>query len=394
MPDNGGAAVAIILARGGSKGVPRKNLRTVGGVSLVGRSVIAARGASCVEAVYVSTDDESIADEARRYGARVVKRPADLSGDAATSESGWMHALGEARGDFPLLDRLVLLQCTSPFTTPGDIEGCLAAMDEKGADCALSVIDAHAFLWTVGADGFGEGVNHDETRQRERRQDLPPSYQESGAIYCVRVDAFERIGRRFCGAVALYPVDHPPIDIDTPADLELCNLIARNREASEGDLTARLRAVKAIVTDFDGVMTDDAATVDQNGVESVRVSRRDGLGVEFLRRDGRARFLILSKEKNPVVSRRAEKLKVDCLQARDDKVGALSDWLREAGIDWTDIIFVGNDVNDLGALEKAGISACPSDAHPAVARICDWIIPVRGGDGVIRAVAERYLGDG
>lgn len=390
---SGNKTVSVLLARGGSKGVPGKNLRKIGGVSLVARSVIAARQAAGVSAVYVSTDDAAIAAEARAFGAIVIDRPADISGDTASSESGWLHALGIIRQQVPDVDRLVLLQCTSPFTTGADIDGCLEAMERAGAACSLSVYEDLPFLWKTGPDGFGRGANHDETKQRPRRQDLGPYYRESGAIYCVRVADFERARRRFCGPVALHEVNHPQVEIDTLDELQLCDLIARHRlgPASPASLETRLRAIRAIVTDFDGVHTDDLVSVDQNGTESVRVSRRDGLGIERLRKAGRWKLFILSKEQNPVVLRRAEKLKMDCLNAAEDKVGALEAWLARENLTWDDVLYVGNDLNDIDVLKRAGIASCPQDAAPAVLEICDWIIPVDGGKGVLRAIADQML---
>ncbi|MFP3385589.1 acylneuraminate cytidylyltransferase family protein, partial [Tritonibacter sp. SIMBA_163] len=177
----------IILARGGSKGVPGKNLRAVGGVSLIGRAVRAGRTAEQVAVVYVSTDDAEIAAEAALHGARIIDRPAALSGDAASSEAGWLHAVPLVREDLPALDKLVFLQCTSPFITGSDIDGCLAEMAVRGTDCALSVTEDHSFLWGLDDAGGGVGINHNEREQRQRRQDLPPQYCESGAIYCVQL---------------------------------------------------------------------------------------------------------------------------------------------------------------------------------------------------------------
>lgn len=383
--------MAILLARGGSKGIPGKNLKSVGGLSLVARSVTAARQADSVAGIYVSTDDAAIAAEARKFGARVIERPAALSDDGATSESGWLHALAAIRTDHPAVSRLVLLQCTSPFTTGADIDGCLATMEERGAACAVSVVEDHSFLWTPGPDGFGKGVNHDETGQRLRRQDLPPAYRESGAFYCVRVADFERVGRRFCGPVALYPVAHPPIEIDSPADLQICDMIARSGHDETGIADARLRPITALVMDFDGVHTDDTASVDANGVESVTVSRSDGMGIELLKKSGRFRLLILSKEKNPVVSQRAAKLGLECLQAREDKVAALEEWLSVSGLAWENVLYVGNDINDAAAMQRAGLAACPRDAHPSVVPLAGWVVPVDGGKGVLRAIADRLL---
>ncbi|MEP7240606.1 MAG: acylneuraminate cytidylyltransferase [Devosia sp.] len=383
-----GSTIAILLARGGSKGVPGKNLRKVGGRTLVARSIIAAKSSRGVDDIYVSTDDPAIAAEARRWGARTIDRPAGLSGDSATSESGWLHAIADIREDYPGIDRLVFLQCTSPFTTGADIDGCLDAMAAADASCSLSVVEDHSFLWQRSADGRSIGVNHDETKQRQRRQDLPPAYRESGAIYCVMSEDFERVGRRFCGPAALFPVDHPPVEVDSVADLALCSALAMSRGEMGGIDPS---TVRALVMDFDGVHTDDTASVDENGIESVIVSRRDGMGIEMLRQSGRFEMLILSKEANSVVVQRAAKLKVECMQSREDKVADLDSWLRAKGLQWSEVLFVGNDRNDLGALRRAGYSACPRDAHDSVTGIVDWIIPADGGRGAIRAIADRLL---
>lgn len=383
--------VAIILARGGSKGVPGKNLRKVGGVSLVGRSVRAARSATLVDAVFVSTDDAAIAAEALSHGAEVIERPAALSDDTASSEAGWLHALDVIAADAPQLSELVFLQCTSPFTTGQDIDGCLAAMRAQKAACALSVIEDHSFLWGLDENGFAIGLNHAEQEQRKRRQDLPPQYCENGAIYAVQVGAFRTVGRRFCGAVALHVVDHPPVEIDSLADLTLCAQIAATRTSISPE---RLKAVKALVMDFDGVHTDNLVITDENGVEAVRTSRGDGMGLSLLRAEGRIRLMILSKERNPVVLRRAEKLGIDVFHAVDDKVAALDKWLSKQGLDWNELLYVGNDVNDSAAMARAGISACPSDAHSTVLQAADWVLPEQGGRGALRHICDAILEGG
>lgn len=377
----------IILARGGSKGVPGKNLRKVGGVSLIARSVRAARAAGQVGAVYVSTDDAAIAHEAQTHGARIIDRPAELSGDTASSEAGWLHAIPLIRQDLPELKTLVFLQCTSPFTTGEDIDGCLAEMHARKADCALSVTEDHSFLWTRGDDGFGAGMNHNEREQRKRRQDLPPQYCENGAIYCADVVAFERTGQRFCGQVALYPVSHPPVEIDSLDDLALCTQIAQSRDTG-GVSPDQIARIRAIIMDFDGVHTDNLVLTDQNGLESVRTSRGDGMGLSFLRDSGRYQLMILSKERNPVVMARARKLQIEVHQAVDDKVAAIALWLKERDLDWGDLLYVGNDVNDRDAMIHAGLSACPSDSHPEILAISDWILPQPGGKGALRAMAD------
>ncbi len=383
------APAAIILARGGSKGVPGKNLRPVGGVSLLARSVRAARSAAGVGSVWVSTDDARIAAEVRREGARVVDRPADISGDTASSEAGWLHALATMRAQGFAPDTLVLLQCTSPFTSGADIDACLAARARRGAACALSVVADHSFLWREDETGYGRGINHVETEQRKRRQDLPPAFRENGAIYVVDAGRFEAVGRRFCGTVALCPVDHPPLEIDSLEDLEIADAIARSREGMPGAPSpARLAAIRAVVMDFDGVHTDDLVTVDQDGREMVTASRRDGLGLEALRRLGRHRLVIVSKERNPVVLARAAKLGIEVMASIEDKVSAVEAWLAGQGLGWDDAVFVGNDRNDVPAMRCAGLSAAPADAHAEALAVADWVLPHPGGRGALRALCD------
>ena len=377
---------AIILARGGSKGLPGKNLAKIGGVSLVARSVLAALRAGEVDTVWVSTDDAAIAAEARAFGAQVIDRPASLSGDTASSEAGWLHAIPLIEAQYPSLSRLVFLQCTSPFTRGQDIDACLNAMTEKGADCGLSVAHDHYFYWQEDDQGLGFGTNHNHLEQRKRRQDLPDSFRETGAIYCARADAFKAKGQRFCGTVALCLIDRPALEIDSHSDLAEAEALVQ-RDNAVPDLSG----VKALVMDFDGVHTDDKVHVDQNGLETVTTSRSDGLGLGRLREARRCKLLILSKERNPVVAARGAKLGIEVLQGVDDKAAALSDWLAAQGVDPADTLFVGNDINDLPAIRLAGLSACPSDAHPQVMAAVDWVLTRPGGNGALRQLCDALL---
>ena len=195
--------IAVIPARGGSKGVPRKNLRCVGGIPLVGRTVQAARAAPTIDGVYVSTDDAEIAAVAADYGAAVIERPAALATDEASSEVALLHALDwlEARGE--RVDVLAFLQCTSPFTTPDDIDRVVHAVTRDGFDSAFSATATHRFLWRMGPDGTAYGVNHDAGLPRQRRQDCSPEFEETGAVYVMRPKALRSSRIRFCGRVGI-----------------------------------------------------------------------------------------------------------------------------------------------------------------------------------------------
>lgn len=137
---------AVIPARGGSKGLPGKNIRLFAGKPLLAYMIEAAQTASLVNKVFVSTDSEEIAAVAIRYGAEVIIRPKSISGDTASSEATLLHALEHFEKTEKLPDILLLLQCTAPFTAPEDINGTIRTMLNNEADSALAVVPFHHFL--------------------------------------------------------------------------------------------------------------------------------------------------------------------------------------------------------------------------------------------------------
>jgi N-acylneuraminate cytidylyltransferase len=148
--------------------------------------------------------------------------------------------------------------------------------------------------------------------------------------------------------------------------------------------------VDAMVTDFDGVHTDDTVLIGQDGAEFVTVSRSDGMGVARLRAAG-IPVLILSTETNPVVSARARKLGVEVIQASADKAVALSAWAVDRGIPLDRVAYLGNDVNDLGCFEIVGWPVAVPDAHPLVLAAARVVLTAPGGAGAVRELAELVL---
>ncbi|WP_431790592.1 cytidylyltransferase domain-containing protein [Microbacterium paraoxydans] len=377
-------AVAIIPARGGSKQIPRKNLERVGGVPLVARAVHAARAASCFDLVVVSTDDDEIAAVAEEAGARVVRRPAELSGDTAASEAAILHALDDLARDGERFEIVAFLQATSPFLPSAALAGAVDDVRRGRSDSVFSAVETYGFLWRRRADGTAEAINH-EASHRPRRQDREPHYLETGAFYVFRADGFRAHRHRFFGRIGIAPVpEETAIEIDDAAQLQAARALAVLHERSE-----RIPA-RAVVTDFDGVHTDDTAIIDAAGGERVRVSREDGMGVALLRRAG-VPMLILSTEVNAVVSARADKLRVPVLHGIDDKEAALRQWAREQGLALADVAYLGNDVNDLPAMRIVGWPVAVADAHPLVRAEARVVLGRRGGDGAVRELVERVL---
>ncbi|CAN5420757.1 N-acylneuraminate cytidylyltransferase [soil metagenome] len=388
--------VAIIPARGGSKGVPRKNLRRVGGVPLIARAITSARDAARIDRVVVSTDDAEIAAVSREWGAEAVERPSDVSGDTASSESALEHALDVLDGRGVSTGILVFLQATSPFVDPRDLDAAIERVAHRESDTVFSAVESWGFLWRSGADGAA-GVNHD-SRTRPRRQDRELEYLETGAFYVMDAAGFRAARHRFFGRIGVAVVpESTAVDIDTVEQLELADVIASRFGGGRGvstrpsaDSTRGIRPIDAVATDFDGVHTDDTVLIGQDGAEFVTVSRSDGMGVARLRAAG-IPLLILSTETNPVVAARAGKLGVDVIQGSADKAAALSAWVVDRGIPFDRVAYVGNDVNDLGCFALVGWPIAVPDAHPLVLAAARLVLTARGGAGAVRELAELVL---
>lgn len=225
--------IAIVPARGGSKGLPGKNLKRVGGTSLIGRAIQAAKASPLVDRVLISTDCPEIAAEARRHGGEVpFLRPAELASDTATTAAVVGHLIGTlaiATG------YLVLLQPTSPLRTTADIDACVALCRRARAPAAVSVTEVDTspyWMFHVGPDARLAPVVGGAARPT-RRQDAPPAFALNGAVYVVDVAGF-RAAPDFVppGTVAYAMPAARAIDIDTADDLARARALLRARQAA------------------------------------------------------------------------------------------------------------------------------------------------------------------
>ena len=380
--------VAIIPARGGSKRIARKNLLTVAGIPLVGHSIRHALGARSVRRVFVTTEDPETAEVARRYGAEVIERPIELAGDHATSESALLHALDECeRRLSSSVDLVVFLQCTSPVRRPDDIDRAVEALQLGKADSLLSVSRNAGFIWEQ-KDGQLRSLSYDY-RRRQRGQDLPSQFRENGSIYVFKPWVLREHNNRLGGRMTLYEMEYwSSFEIDTKEDAELCDwILLRRAVEEESDWPP---SIDLIVFDFDGVMTDNSVDVFEDGRESVVCSRADGLGIERLHAAG-VRMLVLSTERNPVVTARCSKLQLPCQQDVGDKATFLAAYLEDNGLSSDRVLYVGNDVNDLDCLRSVGMPVVVADAHRDVLQAARLQLSHPGGRGAVRELADRVL---
>ncbi len=214
--------IAVIPARGGSKGLVNKNIHPVGGLPLLAWTVRQAKASALVDRVFLTTNDAAIASVAREYGAEVIERPEVISGDKATSEAAIEHALDTVARDYGLVpDTVVFLQATSPLRLPGDIDRAIETFRNEGADSLISVTRADDLtIWERRGEAW-DSVNFDY-RNRGMRQDRPSQYIENGSIYIFTPEVLRRYGNRIGEKLAAYTMEFwQTWEIDTIEEVDL-----------------------------------------------------------------------------------------------------------------------------------------------------------------------------
>jgi len=222
-----GEIVAIIPARGGSKGIPGKNIKSVCGKPLIAWSIMQARMANAIDRVFVSSDSDEILDVAAQYGALPIKRPMSFSGDLAASESAWLHALKEIERSSVKVDYIVGMQATSPIRASSDLDNAVTKMRLDSLDSLLTVAEVEDFFsWRVGQSG-PESVDFDYT-SRKRRQDIERRYLENGSFYIFTPEVLCSQNNRLGGKIGMYTMDrYKMFQIDNEEDVALCEIIMR-----------------------------------------------------------------------------------------------------------------------------------------------------------------------
>ena len=221
--------LAIVPARGGSMGIPGKNLHPLAGKPLILYTIEQALAAPMVTRIVVSTDSIEIADVARKGGAEVVIRPAELAGHSAPSESALLHVLDQLRaseGYEP--DLVVFLQPTSPLRSASDIEQAIAALEREHADSLFSACPSHGFVWRNGPAGVVP-LNYDP-KLRPRRQGAPEDLVENGSIYVFKPWVLIESGCRLGGTIAVFRMSAlDSLQIDEPDDIPVVEFLLRTR---------------------------------------------------------------------------------------------------------------------------------------------------------------------
>jgi len=217
----------VILARGGSKGIPNKNIKKFCGIPLLSWSIQVAQNVSQSTDVWVSSDDEKILKLAIKYGAKTIKRPKKLATDKATSVSGYQHALEEIQKHNKKVDAIIALQPTSPIRTSNDITCAIKKFKDKNYDSLFSASDfSDSFLWKKNSNGKLIGVNHNY-KIRKRRQEISSQFLENGSFYIFKPKILKK-NSIFGGKIGYFLMPFwKSFEIDEIEDWEFCSSIMK-----------------------------------------------------------------------------------------------------------------------------------------------------------------------
>lgn len=378
--------VAFIPVRGGSKSIPLKNIKPICGKPLVYWTVKAAQKCKDIDVVYVSTDSEIIRTTVEKMAfskVKVISRSEESASDTASTESAMLEFAEKYQ-----FDHIVLIQATSPLLLAEHLEKGFEVYNEDGTESVLSVVRQKRFHWAVDKDGYAYPTNYD-VFNRPRRQEYDGYLVENGAFYITSRDRLLSSKNRVSGNIRLVEMPEETFfEIDEPSDwLIIEEFMKRAQRGKE------VKKIKMVLSDCDGCLTDGGMYYSENGDELKRFNTRDGMAFSQLKEKGIIRGIVTG-ERVKLNQRRADKLQLDVLiSGCKDKVEAITKLCEECGISLDEVLYVGDDINDVEILKLVGISCCPADAREVVRNTVDYVANAKGGEGVIREIVDHFFGE-
>jgi len=376
--------VALMPLRGGSKSIPRKNIRSIAGRPLYSWSLEQAVSAACFDEIFVSTDSADIrASVQSRFTSDVtlIERTAHTASDTASSESVMLEF--QQKIDF---DVITLIQATSPLTRAEHLRAAKQQFLDENLDSLLSAVEIKRFFWRADATP----MNYDPAA-RPRRQDFDGSLVENGAFYITRSRILEEQRCRLGGKVGIYRMPAETyLEIDDPDDFASVERLLIKRKIASG-CGGSGRAIRALVVDVDGTLTDGGMYYGADGERLKKFDTRDALGLERLRESG-IRVCVITGERSRITEARMQKLQiVDYYCGVKDKLSLLLSLAQQWRVEMEEIAFIGDDLGDVPCLARAGVSFCPSDALAEALAAADFVCAKPGGGGAVREVCELLL---
>lgn len=387
--------VAYIPVRGGSKSIPLKNIKPICGKPLVYWTVKAACGCKYIDKVYVATDSDKIRETVESFKSgveadlfskvEVIGRSAESASDTASTEFAMLEFAGKYE-----FNNIVLIQATSPLLQAADLDRGFEEFDKPLTDSVMSFVRQKRFNWAYTTEGNVEPSNYD-VFHRPHRQEFDGYLVENGAFYITSKADLIKTQNRVSGAIKAVEMNEDTFfEIDEPSDWVIIEALMKKN----GIVASReMPEIKMFLTDCDGCLTDGSMYYSEHGDELKKFNTRDGMGFALLRERGIITGIITS-ESVDLNRRRAEKLKLDILESGcKDKVGAIKRLCEKYSVALENVVYIGDDINDSEAIKTVGYGCCPADAMPQVKAVADYVTAAKGGEGVIREIADRlYIG--
>ncbi|MBY9077598.1 acylneuraminate cytidylyltransferase [Paenibacillus sp. HN-1] len=378
--------VAFIPVRGGSKGIPLKNIKLFCGMPLVYWTIKAAVESNTIDKVYVATESEEImrvVDSFQFEKVEIFYRSAESATDEASTEMVMLEFAEQV-----IFKEIFLIQATSPLLKAHNLTEAFEQYKKQKADSLLSVVVQKRFQWKEEGGSFVP-VNYNP-QERPRRQEWDGYLVENGSFYLTERSKLIESKCRVSGNISAYIMDEDSyFEIDEPSDWIIMESIFKKQQIINNDI---LSNINLLICDVDGVLTDAGMYYSENGDELKKFNTKDGKGIELLKASG-VEVMILTSEDRTLVQRRAEKLKVDYLYMgiKDKKVFLDAFFQNNKKFNYPTTAYIGDDVNDLQCLEAVAFSSTPSDAVPEVLAKVNYICTKKGGHGCVREICDILI---
>ena len=377
------SVIAFIPARGGSKSIPEKNIKSFCGKPLIFWNLQELQNSNA-DNIVVATDSEKIKNIVNSFNfskVSVYDRRNENSQDISSTESVMLEYIKSV--NFSDSDTFMLVQATSPFTQTSHFNEGLELFEKH--DSVLSCCESKRFSWRDG-----KPLNYD-IYNRPRRQDFEGTLIENGAFYISSVSDIKKTKNRISGDIATYKMpEFTYTEIDEPEDWIVAESLMKKFILK--DKTPDFSKIKIFLSDVDGVLTDAGMYYTENGDEFKKFCTYDGMGFQLLQKTG-IKVGILTTEDRELNRRRAKKLGLDFdFHGAKDKLQIVKNLCEKENVSLDEIAYIGDDVNCFELLSNAGVSACPMNAVSKIKSIPNIIqLQKNGGDGVVREFVELIL---
>lgn len=377
--------VAFLPLRGGSKSIPDKNIKLMAGKPLAVWALESVQQSHLIDEVVVSTDSDKIRRIITPFAGkktRIIGRSIESASDIAPTEKALLEFANDSE-----FDDIVLFQATSPLLHADYISDAIVRFSNSKADSMVSVTKQHIFLWENQDTDAVFPLNYDPCK-RPRRQDSSGVLVENGAFYITKRDVLLKYGCRIGGKIIPYILPKECMfEVDDELDWNVVENILLQHQKRQFKNKSN---IKLIISDVDGVLTDGGMYYSASGELCKKFNTRDGMAVELARKNG-IDVVFVTGELSEIVIQRGKKLNVETYVGIKDKLPCVNEIVLKKRIKSENVIYIGDDLNDIEVINHLVFSVCPLDAALKIKTAASMIANVKGGGGVLRWVVDFIL---